>query len=443
MTRLFLALLVFVLGLGLAQANAEKRLALVVGINDYKEVPALEKAVGDAEAISTKLTGLGFGVTTILNADRRSLNRALTQFYSTITPGDTVLFHYSGHGVAIEGQNYLLPADIPEPGSGQTDLLKVESLPLATLVDTFKAKGAGVSIFIIDACRDNPFATAGKRSLGSTRGLGSVEPPKGSFIMFSAGLGQAALDRLSDADTEKTSVYMRVLLSRFDQPNMKLRDLAASVREEVDTLAKTAGHEQRPAYYDDLPEDFSITGKIVSAAVPAPVVEAPVAPEPAPQPQPTSRGLTEEQAFQLAQGIDTPASWDAFLSQYPDSPFAPFAEAAKAKLLAALAPKPKPAKPKPIPQPQAELEEEPAAPAPSRTLSCNGRGTVRGLIEDSGDGFLLIRSGPGTRFQELDRLFNGDTVPVCGFDSTRRWVKIRFGGGRIGWASKKYLATGG
>jgi hypothetical protein len=143
--------------------------------------------------------------------------------------------------VQIENDNYLLPIDVPAPDDGNAELLKSESIRLLTLIDTLGDKGAGARILIIDACRDNPFATGGKRSIGGTRGLANVATAKGTFIMYSAGAGQAALDRLGDADTEKTSVYTRVLLSRLANPSTKLRDLAASVRDDVEKMGKTVG----------------------------------------------------------------------------------------------------------------------------------------------------------------------------------------------------------
>lgn len=341
-----LVFMVLVALAAMAPAHAEKRVALVIGIDEYRDVTRLQKAVGDAEAVAAKLSGLGFTVSKVLNPDRRTLNLALAKLYKTIEAGDTVLVHYSGHGVEIDGQNYLLPADIPVPESGEVDLLKSEALALASLVETLGDKGAAVRILIIDACRDNPFAKSGKRSLGASRGLKPVEPPKGTFIMYSAGSGQAALDRLNDADKSPTSVYTRVLLSRLDQPGMPLRDLAASVREEVDELTRSVGHEQRPAYYDDLPADFTFIPATGETAVLAPPVQ--------PAPPPVS-DLSEEQAFKLSQSIDTVEGWNAFLSKFPAGAYAPFALAAKDKLITTALPKPKP---------ETTIKPEKAEPAP-------------------------------------------------------------------------------
>ncbi len=352
-SKLFLAFLLALLAFSFASfapAQAEKRLALVIGIDDYLEVPKLQKAVGDATAIADKLATVGFTVEKSFNPDRRKLNLALANLYKQIEPGDTVLIHYSGHGVEISGQNYLLPADIPAPESGQVDLLKAESLSLSTLVETLGEKGASVRILIIDACRDNPFAKSGKRSLGGTRGLGAVEPPKGTFIMFSAGSGQSALDRLNDADTSPTSVYTRVLLSRFDRPGMALRDLAASVREEVDKLSKSVGHEQRPAYYDDLPSNFAF---LESGAKPDTGPAPGLDPEPRKDPDADAR-----LAWESVKSLDSIAALEIVGRRYPTSLYGQLAMERAAELRKKSKPKPQ-AKPEPEPEPEFEAEADP------------------------------------------------------------------------------------
>jgi Caspase domain/Bacterial SH3 domain len=408
-------------------ACAQKRLALVIGINDYKEVPKLEKAVGDATAIGQKLSTLGFQVTTALNLDRRQLNQALSKLYSAIEPGDTVLVHYSGHGVELQGENYLLPADVPAPTDNGSELLKSESLALNTLVETLEEKGAGVRILIIDACRDNPFGKGGKRSIGGTRGLANVAASKGTFIMYSAGAGQAALDRLGDADTDPTSVYTRVLLARLGAPGVKLRDLAASIRDDVETMGKTVGHEQRPAYYDDLPENFVLApGAAGVTAAQTAVFVPPSVVSPAPEAAPT---LGEEQAFKLAQSIETIDAWNAFLAQYPDGPYAPYAKALREKLVASAVVKEKPRSVAP------QADEKPKAAKPAVADGCNRFGKVRGL-DVNGDNFLSVRTGPGTGFTEVDRLYTGNGVSICGRQG--KWLRVKYGGGK-GWVYGKYV----
>ena len=154
-----LALVLAIAALAAAPAFAEARRALIVGINDYREITPLQKAVGDAEALKVTLERLGFSVDLVLNADRREFNCAVSAFQTSLDPGDTALVHFSGHGVEIDGQNYLLAADIPKPQSGQQDFIKSEAMSLGDLMQRIASSGAGTRIFLIDACRDNPFAS--------------------------------------------------------------------------------------------------------------------------------------------------------------------------------------------------------------------------------------------------------------------------------------------
>jgi len=235
-----------------SEALAQSRLALVIGNDDYLSVPKLTKAAGDARAMKAALERLGFQVDLLLDADRRKLNVAISAFTGRLQPGDVALVHYSGHGVTLDGENFLLPVDVPAPGAGDKELIKAEGIGLTNLIDRIKAAGARTQIFIIDACRDNPYAQAGSRSVGGTRGLARVEAPKGTFVMYSAGYGQSALDRLGPSDTEPTSVYTRTLLRKIVTEPKPITDLAREIRDEVEDVAGRIGHQQRPAYYDEL-----------------------------------------------------------------------------------------------------------------------------------------------------------------------------------------------
>jgi hypothetical protein len=240
-----------VLMLQAAPAEAQNRFALVMGNDNYQNVPALTKARGDAEAMKARLEQFGFKVDLLIDADRRRLNVAVSAFTNKLQAGDVALIHYSGHGVTLDGENFLLPIDVPAPGSADKELLKAEAVGLTNLIERIKGAGARTQIFIIDACRDNPYAQAGTRSVGLTRGLARVDAPKGTFIMYSAGYGQTALDRLGERDPEPTSVYTRTLLRKMAE--MKpITDLAREIRDDVEAAAGSIGHQQRPAYYDEL-----------------------------------------------------------------------------------------------------------------------------------------------------------------------------------------------
>src|SRR5580698_9136715 len=104
-------------------AHAEKRVALVIGNNDYKNVPKLQKAVNDARTMGDTLKQLGFSVMVAENQTRQAFSQTLLQFDATIQPGDTAFFFFAGHGFEIAGQNFLLPTDVPAAGEGQEELV--------------------------------------------------------------------------------------------------------------------------------------------------------------------------------------------------------------------------------------------------------------------------------------------------------------------------------
>ncbi|UWQ78395.1 caspase family protein [Leisingera sp. S132] len=228
------------------------RRALVIGVDGYQNLAALQKARNDAQAVSSTLAALGFDVTTLYDASRRDINSAVSTFANRIEPGDEVLFYFAGHGVEVDGRNYLLPSDVPVVNFGDESYLTGESIAADRVLGTFQRKGARSTIMILDACRNNPFPQDGQRSVGGSRGLVRMEPPEGAFILYSAGAGQTALDRLSDNDANPNSVFTRALLSRLNEPGMTLHQLAKQVRRDVQDLAATVNHDQFPAYYDQM-----------------------------------------------------------------------------------------------------------------------------------------------------------------------------------------------
>ncbi len=239
---------------------AAKKVALVVGNDSYVNVPKLAKAQNDADSISNKLKELGFQVHLHKDLNRRGFNQKLQSFLSSLQAGDEALFFFAGHGVEIRGQNYLLPTDIPNAEPGQESFVKSEAIGVNYILNEIGRRKVRMTLLILDACRNNPFQKSGTRSLGRTRGLGTMEaPPEGTFILYSAGFGQSALDRLSDSDPHPNSVFTRTLVPLLSKPGLKLSDTARQVRRKVMKLASTVSHEQRPAYYDEVLGDFYFT----------------------------------------------------------------------------------------------------------------------------------------------------------------------------------------
>ena len=240
-------------------AQAEKRIALVIGNNAYENVPQLQKAVNDADAVSRELAKLGFEVVRAQDVGRRAMSRALVELEGKVGAGDTALVYFAGHGFAVDGTNYLLPVDVPAAAPGEEGLVKDASFAASGLSDRLQEKGAGTVILILDACRDNPFARPGKRAIGMTRGLARMDPTEGMFVLFSAGQGQSALDRLSDNDADPNSVFTRTLLAEMEVPGQSMVQIAKKTQAKVRALAAKVDHVQVPAYYDQIVGDLYLS----------------------------------------------------------------------------------------------------------------------------------------------------------------------------------------
>jgi uncharacterized caspase-like protein len=260
LVQLALALIAILAGSPLAHARS---LALVIGNDAYVNVTALKTATGDASATGDQLEKMGFVVRRALNVDQRAMSRALSAFDAELQPGDRALFFFSGHGFEISGANYLLPTDVPIVQSNQADLLRDSSFAVERVIDGIRERGAQVAILVLDACRDNPFAPRGTRSGGLKGGLARVDAPEGVFVLMSAGAKQEALDRLSNDDNVKNSVFTRVFLAELAKPGQTLVQVAKATQVGVRNLAATVGYEQTPAYYDQ------VIGDIVLSETPA------------------------------------------------------------------------------------------------------------------------------------------------------------------------------
>ena len=301
MRRLTLAL-VLLLTASVAQA---KNLALVIGNDAYQSVPKLEKAGGDARAVSSTLAGLGYDVIADFDVTRRQMARDVAELLGRVEPGDTVLVYYAGHGVEIAGENYLLPVDITAPELGGEDFIKYESFALSALLDSLRGTGARATLVFLDACRNNPFAATGTRSVGQARGLGRVTAPEGTFVLFSAGAGQTALDALDDADADPNSIFTRLLLPKLRQQDLELREMVSQLRVEVRDLAKTRNHAQFPAYYDELLGNFYFDASLQAGGGGASA---------APGDQDQIR-----RDFRLAMEIGTAEALEGFIARHGDS----------------------------------------------------------------------------------------------------------------------------
>jgi hypothetical protein len=256
------ALVVSFAALSLTQpAHAEKRVALVIGNNDYKNVPKLQTAVNDARTMGETLKQLGFTIMVAENQTRQAFSESLLAFDAAVGPGDTAFFFYAGHGFEIAGQNFLLPTDVPAAGEGQEELVRDASVLADRIVERLQNKNVRTAILVFDACRNNPFERSGTRALAGRGGLAPMtQLPEGVFSVFSAGPRQTALDRLSNKDDNPNSVFTRTFSKELLQPGENLVQVAQHTRRLVSEMAETVNHKQIPVYFDQMVDDVFLNG---------------------------------------------------------------------------------------------------------------------------------------------------------------------------------------
>ncbi len=319
--------MLFVVGLH-GEASAENKLAFVVGINAYQHLPPeaqLQRAASDAGAVGDALEGLGFAVTRLTqDASLDKILGELERFTRSIQPGDTVLFYYAGHGISLDDGNYLIPSDIPLLGPNDERIAKRYAIAEREVKQDLRAAGARVTIVVLDACRNNPFPARGTRAIGSaTRGLARIDATDGVYSLYSAREGQTALDRLSDTDSDRNSVFTRVFIKQLKTPGVSLSELGDIVRDDVAALARSANEEQVPAVSNDL-----IGARSVYLSGRAPTLQAvPAAPVPRP-----AMPAADEITWGFIKGTGDAAQIEAFLQRFPQSRLRDEAQARLAEL---------------------------------------------------------------------------------------------------------------
>ena len=228
-----------------------RKRALIIGNNNYRSVQPLSNAAEDAKSMAENLQSVGYQVTLRLDLNEKEMKAALRNFSGQVEGGDEVLFFFAGHGVQLGSSNYLLPIDITGENEAQ---VRDEAIQLQRILDDMSDRKAKLTLAMIDACRDNPFKTTGGTIGG--RGLAPTTAATGQMVIFSAGTGQQALDRLGPSDKSKNGLFTRIFIKEMQKPGLSVDRVLRNVRNEVVELAKSVGHEQVPAIYDQVVGDF-------------------------------------------------------------------------------------------------------------------------------------------------------------------------------------------
>lgn len=201
-----------------AEINADRRVALLIGNGAYKTSP-LKNPVNDARDMAATLRDCGFEVIQRENLTRREMEEQIREFGKQLTRDTVALFYYSGHGLQVKGNNYLVPVDARIEKEQDVDY---EGVDVGRVMGELESAGSRLNIVILDACRDNPFAR-GLRSM--QRGLAVVSAPTGSVIVYSTAPGMVA----DDGDT-RNGRYTAELLRTIREPGLKIEDVLKKTR---------------------------------------------------------------------------------------------------------------------------------------------------------------------------------------------------------------------
>ncbi|MCC6468348.1 MAG: caspase family protein [Alphaproteobacteria bacterium] len=304
--RVLAAALLVVAGLSSAGHAQQKRVALVIGNAAYRQ-NELRNPVNDARAMAATLRQAGFQVIQRENATKQQMEQAVGEFGRALKPGSVALFYYAGHGMQVNGRNFLVPVDA-EVATEQS--VRLETLDVDLVLDQVAAAGSDVNLMILDACRNNPFERR-FRSAG-TGGLAQINAPKGTLIAYATAPGKVAADGEGN-----NGIYTARLVQAIKTPGLSVEEMFKRVRAEV---SRETNDLQTPWEASSLVGNFYFLG-------PTTVTVTPPA-------QPGAPGPVDREAlhWQSVKDATNPAEVQSYLDQYPKGAFAGLARARLATL---------------------------------------------------------------------------------------------------------------
>jgi Caspase domain len=272
-------------------AEADKRVALVIGNSAYQHSATLDNPSNDAADLAKTLTRLGFEVILEKDLDKRGMEQAFSRFARLAQDADLAMFYYAGHAMQYGGNNYLVPVD-----AALQDEFSVE-FEMARVSDVLNSleRARGVKILVLDACRNNPLADqlarhASNRDAFASRGLARIEHPSGMLIAYATQAGQVAEDGRG-----RNSPFTTALIKRLAEPGVEIAQIFRRVA--FDVNAQTQGRQ--------LPDlSMSLLGEVYLSKPDKPQI------------------TTEAEAWQKIASSNDRVDFDHFVADFPDSPFA-------------------------------------------------------------------------------------------------------------------------
>ncbi|WP_370691940.1 caspase family protein [Bradyrhizobium xenonodulans] len=330
-------------------AFADQRMALVMGNSAYQRAPKLANATNDASLLVETFKKAGFTVVDARNdLSAQDMRRTLRDFGAKARSADIAVIYYAGHGIEIDGNNYLVPVDAQL--ENDTDVYD-ETIGLDRILVAIEP-AKKLRLVILDACRDNPFAKNMKRTMASravARGLAKVEPTSpNTLVAFAAKAGLTALD-----GDGRNSPFATALAHHLATPGLDLRKAFGYVRDEV---LQATTNRQEPFIYGSLGGDDVV---LAPAAAPPPPPPAPVA----------ATDTSASRDYEFSERVGTVEAWDLYIASHPSGFYTDLAKVQRNKLAAAAAPAPatvaietKKVQTSPVLPPQPEAPKPVAAP---------------------------------------------------------------------------------
>jgi uncharacterized caspase-like protein len=335
-----------------APAAAEKRVALVIGNSAYQHAAKLPNPANDAEAVSILLKSAGFEVVeTRKDLGINDMRRAVRDFSDRTQDADIAVVFYAGHGIEVDGSNYLVPVD----AKLERDIdVEDETVSLERVLKVLEP-AKRLRLVILDACRDDPFAKTMKRTIASRaigRGLARVEPvTSDTLIAFAAKAGSTAAD-----GDGVFSPFTAALLKHIATPGLDVRIAFGRVRDEV---LKSTGRRQEPFVYGSLGG-----ANLALVSMSKDSVETPSS-------DPNAQVARE---YDLAAKVGTKEAWDAFLVTHPAGFYADLARVQRTKVIAAL----------PVAVPVRERPTAPEAKEPQQRKAKTARSSISSSCVEHG-----------------------------------------------------------
>ena len=307
------AFLLLVQACAASAAFAENRLALVIGQSAYRAVPALPNAANDGKRMTELLGNAGFEVTAAPDLAQNDMRQAVSDFAAKVAasgPDTVALVFYAGHGLQIDGENYLVPVDVDPKREADIPL---QAVRLNDLMNTLAALPTRMRVLMLDACRNNPFPALNKTA---GHGLAIIDTKSGAsgwFISFSTSPGAEAED--GDGDN---SPYTKAVLSVVKEPNLPIEEAFKRVRVSVNLA--TDGR-QVPWESSSLTADFRFFGdKAPGQGTAGP---KPAAARSVDDWRKDLTGKESKAAYDLVIADDSVAGYEAFTALYAQSPYTP------------------------------------------------------------------------------------------------------------------------